>query len=94
MLVVWLNAEPGFLASRMEQKAQKANRPLLHGDEPPVEVLRRLHAERTPLYEEVADLEVHVQPYHAAEEKPKRAIAEDLADHVRAWDAEPWNDAS
>ena len=51
-------------------------------------------AERTPLYEEVADLEVHVQPYHAAEEKPKRAIAEDLADHVRAWDADPWNGGS
>lgn len=92
VLVVWLNASPGFLASRVEQKAQKAHRPLLAGEEPPRAVLERLHAERTPLYEEVADLEVHVQPYHEGSEKPKRAIAEDLAEHVRAWDEEPWSD--
>jgi shikimate kinase len=92
VLVVWLNASPGFLASRIEQKAQKANRPLLAGEEAPRIVLERLHAERTPLYEEVADLEVHVQPYHEGADKPKRAIAEDLAEHVRAWDEEPWSD--
>jgi shikimate kinase len=93
VLVVWLNADPGFLASRMEQKAQKANRPLLAGEERPRAVLERLHAERAPLYEAVADLEVHVQPYHDGHEKPKKAIAEDLAEHVRDWDDEPWNEA-
>lgn len=92
VLVVWLNASPAFLASRVEQKAQKAHRPLLAGEEPPGAVLERLHAERGPLYEEVADLEVHVQPYHEGEDKPKKAIAEDLAEHVLAWDAEPWNE--
>jgi shikimate kinase len=91
VLVVWLNADPGFLASRMEQKAQKANRPLLHGEEPPRDVLARLHEQRARLYEEVADLEVQVQPYHASHDKPTRVIAEDLAEHVLAWDDEPWN---
>ena len=92
VLVVWLNASPGFLASRIEQKAQKAHRPLLAGEEHPRAVLERLHAERRPLYEEVADLEVNVQPYHEGSEKPKRAMAEDLAEHVHAWDDEPWSD--
>jgi shikimate kinase len=91
VLVVWLNASPAFLASRIEQKAQKAHRPLLAGDAAPREVLERLSAERGPLYEEVADLEVLVQPYHEQHDKPKRIIAEDLVDHVRDWDREPWS---
>jgi shikimate kinase len=91
VLVVWLNASPGFLASRIEQKAQKAHRPLLAGEEPPRAVLERLSVEREPLYAEVADLEVLVQPYHEQHDKPKRIIAEDLVDHVRDWDREPWN---
>jgi shikimate kinase len=91
VLVVWLNAAPAFLASRVEQKEQKAHRPLLAGDESPREVLQRLHAERSPLYDEVADLEVDVQPYHEGFDKPKRAMAEDLADHVLDWEREPWN---
>jgi shikimate kinase len=91
VLVVWLNASPAFLASRIEQKAQKAHRPLLSGDEPPQAVLERLSAERGPLYEEVADLEVLVQPYHEQHDKPKRIIAEDLVEHVRDWDSEPWS---
>lgn len=92
VLVIWLNAGPAFLASRIEQKAQKANRPLLAGDESAHVVLERLSAERGPLYAEVADLEVQVEPYHRSEDKPKRAMAEDLAEHVRAWDDEPWNE--
>jgi shikimate kinase len=91
VLVVWLNASPGFLASRIEQKAQKAHRPLLAGEEPPRAVLERLSVEREPLYAEVADLEVLVQPYHEQHDKPKRTIAEDLVDHVRDWDRDPWN---
>lgn len=93
VLVVWLNAAPAFLASRVAQKEQKVHRPLLAGDEGPREVLQRLHAERAPLYDEVADLEVDVQPYHEGFDKPKRAMAEDLADHVLDWEREPWNGA-
>ena len=58
---------PAFLASRIEQ--QKAHRPLLAGDEAPREVLERLHAERAPLYDEVADLVVDVEPFHEGEEQ-------------------------
>jgi shikimate kinase len=93
VLVVWLNASPAFLASRIEQKAQKAHRPLLAGDEPARAVLERLSAERGPLYAEVADLEVLVQPYHEAHDKPKRTIAADLVEHVRDWESEPWSEA-
>ena len=53
--VVWLDAGPAFLASRVEGKN---HRPLLGGDEPGAEVLTRLHAERAPLYAEVADVVV------------------------------------
>ena len=67
---------PAFLASRIERKA---HRPLLAGDESPREVLERLHGERAPLYAEVADLVVDVEPFHAREEKPKRALAERIA---------------
>jgi shikimate kinase len=71
--VVWLDASPAFLASRVEQKD---HRPLLAGEEAPREVMARLHAERAPLYAEVADLTVAVEPFHRDEEKPKRALAE------------------
>ncbi|MGK2947302.1 MAG: shikimate kinase [Acidimicrobiales bacterium] len=83
--VVFLEAGPAFLASRVEGKA---HRPLLHGDEPTIEVLRRLHAERAPLYAEVADLTVSVEPFHATEDKPKKALAERIAELVQAHEAE------
>ena len=73
--VVWLDAAPAFLASRV---AQREHRPLLAGAEPAREVLARLHAERAPLYAEVADIVVDVEPFHRDEEKPKKALAERL----------------
>ncbi len=75
--VVWLDAAPAFLASRIERKA---HRPLLAGDETPRQVLERLHAERAALYAEVADLVVDVEPFHREEERPKRALAARIAD--------------
>jgi shikimate kinase len=50
-LVVWLRADPAVLAQRVEASGQ-GHRPLLADD--PAGTLRRLHAERAPLYEEVA----------------------------------------
>ena len=71
--VVWLDASPAFLASRVEQQAAPA--PPRQG-EPTRDVLARLHAERAPLYAEVADIVVDVEPFHRDEEKPKKALAE------------------
>lgn len=79
--VVWLDAGPAFLASRVERKA---HRPLLAGEESIRDVLERLHAERAPLYAEVADLTVPVEPFHHDEEKPKRALAERIAELLGA----------
>lgn len=71
--VVWLDAAPAFLASRI---SAKPHRPLLAGDEAPAEVLARMHAERAPLYREVADITVQVEPFHREQERPKAALAE------------------
>lgn len=79
--VVWLDATPAFLGSRV---AGKPHRPLLAGGEDPSEVLGRLHAERSPLYAEVADLTIHVEPFHRDSERPKRALAEHVADLLTA----------
>jgi shikimate kinase len=73
--VVWLRASPGFLAAR----ADPAHRPLLAGDPDPAATLRRLVATRAPLYAEVADATVDVEPFHAADDKPKRALAHHIA---------------
>jgi shikimate kinase len=77
--VVWLDASPAFLASRIERKA---HRPLLAGDATPREVLERLHGERAALYDEVADLVVAVEPFHRNEDKPKAALADRIAELV------------
>jgi shikimate kinase len=53
--VVWLRGRPETLAARVEPGD---HRPLLAED--PEAVLARLDAERTPLYEEVADVTVDV----------------------------------
>lgn len=82
--VVFLDASPAFLASRV---ARKPHRPLLHGAEPVRDVLDRLHAERAALYAEVADLTVSVEPFHASEEHPKQALAERIAELVRSHEA-------
>ncbi|MFL6205815.1 MAG: shikimate kinase [Acidimicrobiales bacterium] len=79
--VVLLDASPAFLASRV---ASRPHRPLLAGAETPRHVLERLHGERGPLYAEVADITVDVEPFHATEEKPKRAMAERIAELVLA----------
>lgn len=77
--VVWLDAAPAFLASRIETKA---HRPLLAGDEPPRVVLERLDELRRPLYAEVADIVVDVVPFHRTEDKPKDALAERIAEQI------------
>ena len=82
--VVLLDASPAFLASRV---ANRPHRPLLDGAESHREVLARLHAERAALYAEVADVVVDVEPFHATEEKPKRAMAERIAEQVLAHEA-------
>jgi len=83
--VVFLDAGPRFLASRVEGKP---HRPLLHGAEPTRDVLNRLHAERSPLYAEVADITVAVEPFHDREEKPKRALAARIAELVLEHEAQ------
>jgi shikimate kinase len=88
---VLLRASPAFLASRI---SRKANRPLLAGAESPREVLERLAAERGPLYEEVADVTVDVEPFHASADKPKQALAEQIAELVLAHEAAPHGVAS
>ena len=71
--VVWLRASAKFLAGRTDP----THRPLLAGD--PESTLARLLAERSPLYEEVADVAVDIEPFHAGDEKPKRALARHIA---------------
>lgn len=71
--VVWLRASAAFLAGRTDP----THRPLLADD--PESTLARLLAERTPLYEEVADVAVDVEPFHLGDEKPKRALARHIA---------------
>ena len=83
--VVHLDAGPAFLASRVEGKT---HRPLINGPESALAILTRLHHERAPLYAEVADLTVSVEPFHAREEKPKQALAEHIADLVVAHEAQ------
>lgn len=82
--VAWLDGSVAFLASRVQRKA---HRPLLAGEDTPLEVLTRLHAERAPLYAEVADVTIEVDPYHRDEESPKKAMAGRLAELVLAHEA-------
>jgi shikimate kinase len=79
--VVFLDATPAFLASRVEGKT---HRPLISGAGSARDTLTRLHAERAPLYAEVADITVPVEPFHAREEKPKQALAARIAELVDA----------
>lgn len=77
--VVYLHAEPAFLASRAQARP---HRPLLTGD--PAEVLGRMYAERDAWYREVADVVVEVRPAHEAGEKPKWRLAEQVAEALVA----------
>jgi shikimate kinase len=78
--VVWLRADPAFLASRA---LAKPDRPLLAGDDQR-SVLERLHGERAGWYEEVADDVLDVADFHEWGSQPKRAMAERIAELVRA----------
>jgi shikimate kinase len=62
--VVWLTGDPDVLAARATAPGGD-HRPLLEGD--PDETMRRLAAERAPLYAEVADHTVAVDTRSAAE---------------------------
>ena len=77
--VVYLHAEPAFLASRAKAKP---HRPLLTDD--PVEVLTRMYGERDGWYREVADAVVEVRPAHEAGEKPKWRLAEQVVEALVA----------
>jgi len=77
VFVVWLNATPEFLASRL---SAKPHRPLLDSD--PVGTLTRLAAAREAWYAEVADATVDVQPAHVA--APKREAKDNLAATIAA----------
>lgn len=76
--VVWLRAGVPYLLSRVLQKQD--HRPLL--DEDPEARLVALHEARTPLYEEVADITVDVEPFRAEHERPKRELAARIAELV------------
>jgi shikimate kinase len=79
--VVWLDADPAFLASRA---AGKATRPLLDGD--PVGTLQRLSSERAPWYAEVADVRIDIHPAFREQEKPKDHLSYVIAGLVRERD--------
>lgn len=53
--ITWLEADPKLLARRT---ASNNDRPLLRGEEPPLQKLERLLMERKPLYKELADLRI------------------------------------
>jgi shikimate kinase len=78
--VVWLRAGVPYLLSRVLQKQD--HRPLLDAD--PEATLARLHEIRTPLYEEVADIVLDVEPVRLSHDRPKRALADLIADLVPA----------
>jgi shikimate kinase len=74
--VVWLRARPETTATRV---GDGAGRPLLGDD--PAEAMVRLHAERAPFYEEVADVVVDVDELDP-EEVAERILAAVGADLV------------
>jgi shikimate kinase len=76
--VVWLRAGVPYLLSRVLQKQD--HRPLL--DEDPEAALTRLHDARTPLYAEVADITIDVEPIRQEHDKPKRELAVRIAELV------------
>lgn len=74
--VVYLHGEPGFLASRVQQKP---HRPLLEGQDP-VQLFDEMYEVRDPWYREVADVVIEVRPHHEAGSKPKWRIAETVVE--------------
>jgi shikimate kinase len=82
--VVWLRASAGFLAGRTDP----THRPLLAGGDAEGS-LTRLLGEREDLYESVADVSVDVEPFHARDDPPKRALARHVAALVAEHGAVP-----
>lgn len=78
VFVVYLHAEPAFLASRTQAKADRF---LLAGDDP-LTVLTGLHQQRDGWYREVADEILEVGSFHEWGSQPKRAMAERIAQLV------------
>ncbi len=78
--VVYLHADPVFLASRAKARP---HRPLL-ADADPVEVLTAMYDVRDPWYRDVADAIVEVRPAHEAGEKPKWRLAEQVVEALVA----------
>lgn len=74
--VVFLDAAPAFLASRVKRRP---HRPLLNGSRSRREVVDQMHRERAPLYADVADITVSVEPFHRDEDRPKDALAARIA---------------
>jgi shikimate kinase len=75
--VVWLDADPAFLASRAERKN---TRPLLDGDA--LGTLQRLSVERGPWYREVADARIDILPAFREQERPKEHLSDVIAQLV------------
>jgi len=80
VFVVYLHADPAFLASRAKAKADRF---LLAGEEP-LDVLTRLYEARDAWYREVADEALEVGSFHEWGSQPKRAMAERVAELTRA----------
>lgn len=72
---VYLHAPAQFLATRARARP---HRPLLSGD--PETVLSAMYAERDPWYRGVADAVVEVRPAHAAGERPKWRLAQQVVE--------------
>jgi shikimate kinase len=78
VFVVYLHAEPAFLASRTKAKADRF---LLAGDDP-LAILTRLHDDRDGWYRELADATLEVGSFHEWGSQPKKAMAERVAQLV------------
>jgi len=83
VFVVYLHAEPAFLASRADEKEHR----FLFAGNDPRQVLARLYAEREAWYREVADEVLEVASFHEWGSTPKRAMAQRIADLVMAREA-------
>jgi shikimate kinase len=85
VFVVYLHADPAFLATRAQAKADR----FLLAAADPAEVLGSLYDERDGWYREVADEVLEIGSFHEWGSQPKKAIAERVADLVRAREAAP-----
>lgn len=80
--VIWLYADPAFLAARV---ARKKHRPLIGAD--PATTLINLADEREAWYADVADAVIDVVPVHSQAERPKWVLAERVVAAIRAHEA-------